>query len=160
MLKSESREPNEDLAQQLEIAADKLPTEGDGLYHVGLMLAAARRIRKLQIAVEELDATLARQVREGTPDLESEVEAPMAARRCRHTWADPNPATGEIRCNKCSALKGKQGRPSNASRGLATVDGVTKADPPTAPLPLPPPAAPPRLVGSVAADRFTGGTVK
>lgn len=73
--------------------------------------------------------------------------------RCRHGWGPLLPNESLPRCMKCGATKAKQGRRPAAPAVI--VAGVAKADPPSQLLPLPA-----RATDSVAADRFSGGTVR
>lgn len=70
--------------------------------------------------------------------------------RCRHDWGAPATPGGPPVCAKCGNPKSAQGRKAAGAPPTATVDGVTKVDPPSRPLPG---------LDVAAAERFADGGV-
>jgi len=83
------------------------------------------------------------------PPLEPGDDAPPspAAKPPRHKFNAEGVCTANHGPGICGAIKGRGGRPPKNVAPVATVDGVTKVDPPSQPLPL----------GDAAADKFAGG---
>jgi hypothetical protein len=84
--------------------------------------------------IAELREELARRP-EAPPLVLEEDDAPApAAVACRHKWRVDSAGNGPPTCERCGKVKSAQGRPKGPPS--ATVDGVTKKDPPSAVLPM------------------------
>jgi len=186
--------------QAMQLATGRTPRAGFAsdvrcvLDDAGQMLAAAmmleaqaKRLDQLQIEAEQIRATMD-SMRKEADKLRKQLFTPPAAQpakpaapavataKCKHPEWDTT-KTPPV-CKKCGATKSNRGRKSvsnpDANVQVATVEGVTKIDPPSEPLPgvaapARAPAASKRVKvelgdGTVVEpadedDEFSGGTV-
>jgi hypothetical protein len=148
-----------DFRESLNLRAT-MALEAGELEAAGLMLVLERfvyvNVNKLNLVLSGKRANPAAVAVpiETAADEDEEIEAaparPAKPAKCKHPeWDTTKTPPVCKKCGKPKSARGRKNADPAANVATATVEGVTKIDPPSAPLPL----------GDAAADKFTGGGV-